>query len=134
MIKLIVVEDNPIVLDGIVQLIKFQKDMTVIGEAANGYQALQLLEGGLSPDIVLTDLNMPGLSGIDLARQIRILASNMIKVIILTMHAKKSFVAEAFNAGASGYLLKDGDFEELYDAIRQVHLDQLYVSSAIMQK
>jgi DNA-binding NarL/FixJ family response regulator len=134
MIKLIVVEDNPIVLDGIVQLIKLQKDMTVIGEAANGYQALQLLEDGLSPDIVLTDLNMPGLSGIDLARQIRILASNMIKVIILTMHAKKSFVAEAFKAGASGYLLKDGDFEELYDAIRQVHLDQLYVSAAIMQK
>jgi two-component system response regulator NreC len=133
MIKLIVVEDNPIVLNGIVELIKLQKDMTVIGEAANGYKALQLLEDGLSPDIVLADLNMPGINGIELTREINKLALTGVKVVILTMHAKKSFVAEAFNAGASGYLLKDGDFEELYHAIREVNKNQLYVSAAIIQ-
>jgi len=129
MIKILVVEDSEIVRKGITKLLRAQGDMDVIGDASNGQEGLELIQKGLLPDIVLADLNMPGMNGIDLTRRIVGFQQNTIKVIVLTMHIKKSFINEALSAGAKGYIFKGGDFEELYDAIRQVHKGKTFVSS-----
>jgi DNA-binding NarL/FixJ family response regulator len=131
MIKLLLVEDNDIVRHGIASLLKAEEDMEVIAEANDGLQALELLRSGVHPDIVLTDLNMPEMDGIELTRQIHSSELSAIKVIILTMHSKQIIVDKALQAGAKGYLLKNGDFEELYDAIRGVYQNQLYISAGI---
>ncbi|HEY0054621.1 MAG TPA: response regulator transcription factor [Pedobacter sp.] len=132
MIKLILVEDNEIVRKGLIGLLEAEEDMEIIGEVAGGLQALELLRGGVQPDIVLTDLNMPEMDGIELTRRISSSSElSFVKVIILTMHAKQIFVDKALEVGAKGYLLKNGEFEELYDAIRQVCQNRTYISAGI---
>ena len=130
-IKLLLVEDNTIVREGIAGLIEIQEDLEVIGEAAGGPEALSLLQGGLRPDIVLTDLNMPVMDGIELTERICALAISNISVIMLTMHNKQIFVDKSFKAGAKGFLLKNGDFEELFMGIRQVYQNEFFVSAGI---
>jgi len=130
-IKLLLVEDNTIVREGIAGLIEIQEDLEVIGEAAGGPEALSLLQGGLRPDIVLTDLNMPVMDGIELTERICALAISNISVIMLTMHNKQIFVDKSFKAGAKGFLLKNGDFDELFMGIRQVYQNQSFVSAGI---
>ena len=130
-IKLLLVEDNTIVREGIAGLIEIQEDLEVIGEAAGGPEALSLLQGGLRPDIVLTDLNMPVMDGIELTERICALEISNISVIMLTMHNKQIFVDKSFKAGAKGFLLKNGDFEELFMGIRQVYQNEFFVSAGI---
>lgn len=129
-IKLLLVEDNRIVRDGLKDLLKRRADMEVTGDVGGGREAMAVLETGLRPDVILTDLNMKEMDGIELTRQIVSLRLP-VSIIILTMHAKRAFVDKAFAAGAKGYLLKDGDFEEMYHAIRLVHAGSSYVSSGI---
>jgi DNA-binding NarL/FixJ family response regulator len=131
MIKLLLVEDNTLVRKGIASLLEAEEDMEVIAEASDGQQALDLLGSGVKPDVVLTDLNMPGIDGIELTRQICSSEFSSVKVIILTMHAKQVYVDKALEAGALGYLLKNGEFEEIYHAIRVVNQNQSYVSADI---
>jgi DNA-binding NarL/FixJ family response regulator len=131
MIKVLLVEDNALVRKGIASLLAIEADIEVIGEASGGHEALKLLEGGMRPDIVLTDLNMPQMDGIELTRRICSSEFSESKVIILTMHSKQIFVDKALEAGAKGYLLKDGEFDEFFDAIRGVYQNQSYVSSGI---
>lgn len=130
-IKLLLVEDNAIVREGIAGLLEIQEDLEVIGKAAGGSEALSLLESGLRPDIVLTDLNMPVMDGIELTERICALALSDISVIMLTMHNRQIFVDKSFKAGAKGYLLKNGDFDELYTGIRQVYHNQVFISAGI---
>jgi DNA-binding NarL/FixJ family response regulator len=130
-IKLLLVEDNQIVRDGLKGLLEKQTDMEVAGDVSGGREALELLAGGLRPDIVLADLNMREMDGIELTRQIAALQITPIKIIILTMHAKQAFADKAFEAGAKGYLLKGGEFSEMYQAIRLVHGGSSYISSGI---
>lgn len=130
-IKLLLVEDNTIVREGIAGLLEIQEDLEVIGGAAGGPEALSLLQGGLRPDIVLTDLNMPVMDGIELTERICALAISNISVIMLTMHNKQIFVDKSFKAGAKGFLLKNGDFDELFMGIRQVYQNEFFVSAGI---
>jgi DNA-binding NarL/FixJ family response regulator len=130
-IKLLLVEDNRIVRDGIKELLGNQPDMEVCNDVSGGVEALNLLALGLRPDIILSDMNMRGIDGIELTRQIVALGLPNVKIIILTMHAKEAFVKKAFEAGAKGYLLKDGDFQELYKAIRLIYNGSLYSSIGI---
>lgn len=110
-------------------LIERQPDMKVVAEAENGRKAVRLVRE-LSPEVVVMDIGMPDLNGIEATRQI--LAHNPeVKVIALSMHSAKRFVVEMLKAGASGYLLKDCAFEELALAIRTVIADKVYVSPGI---
>lgn len=132
MIKILLVEDNTLVREGIAELLGEQDDMEVIGNTDNGIKALLLLEQGLRPDILLADMNMPEMDGITLTRQIIMRNLSMVKIIILTMHLNQQFAERAFEAGAKGYLLKNGDFEELYQAIRLVQQNQTYMSAGVL--
>jgi DNA-binding NarL/FixJ family response regulator len=128
MIKILLVEDNDIVRNIMNDMVVLQDDFDVVGTADNGLTALQLLQNGLHPDIVLADLNMKGMDGIELTERITAAYSNL-KVIILTMHAKSAFLERALSAGAKGYLLKNGDMDELYNAIRTVHNGQTVIGA-----
>lgn len=127
MIRLIVVEDNDLVRKGIVGLFNEQEDLKVVGNASNGFKALELLENGLESDVVLTDFNMPGMDGATLAEKVRHLFPKL-KIIILTMHQRSEFVDRARVAGASGYMLKDGNFDELFAGIRIVYASEKFIT------
>jgi DNA-binding NarL/FixJ family response regulator len=131
-IRLLLVEDNKIVREGLIRILETRDDLEVIGSAASGQECLNLLENGVIPDIILADLNMPGMDGITLTGEILSLNLPNVKVVILTMHAKQAFVQKAFDAGASGYLLKDGNFEEMYNALLKVNQNQQYTSEGII--
>lgn len=128
-IKILLVDDHKILRDGICSIVKGCPDMEVIGEAADGITALSLVEK-LSPDVVIMDISMPDLNGIDATR--RIIADHpKIKIIALSMHHEKQFVSEIFKAGASGYLLKDCAFDELEHAVRIVMDGKTYINPQI---
>jgi DNA-binding NarL/FixJ family response regulator len=115
--------------EGLSSLLNQQPDISVVGHAVNGREAVQLAEK-LAPDVVVMDVSMPDLNGIDATRQI-ISRQPLTRVIALSMHSDRQFVAEMFRAGASGYLLKDSAFEELTSAIRTVARDQTYIAPKI---
>jgi len=127
--KILLVDDHKILRDGIRSLVKGYDDIEVIGEAADGKTALQMVQE-LQPDLVVMDISMPDMNGIDATRKIR---NNYpdIKVIALSMHHDKQFVSEIFRAGASGYLIKDSAFDELDHAIRVVMSGKTYINPQI---
>jgi DNA-binding NarL/FixJ family response regulator len=128
-IKILLVDDHQILRDGIRSLVKGYNDMEVIGEAADGREALNMVEK-LSPDVVIMDISMPDLNGIDATRMI-INEAPDVKIIALSMHHDKQFVSEIFKAGASGYLIKDSAFDELEHAIRIVMSGETYINPQI---
>ncbi len=117
-IRILLADDHTIVLQGLSRFLREQEDMEVVGQAKDGLAAVELARE-LSPDIVIMDISMPGLSGVEATRQIHNEKPN-IKIIGLSMHAAKRYVQEMYKAGARGYLLKDCDFDELMAAIRAV--------------
>ena len=127
--KILVADDHKIVRDGLCSLIQKQPNLEVVAEAENGRTAVKLARR-LKPDLIIMDLNMPDLNGIGAARQILAELPDT-KIIVLSMHADKQFVAGALKAGASGYLLKDCAFEELARALRTVLKHQTYLSPDI---
>jgi len=128
-IRIILAEDHRITREGLFNMLKDRPDMEVIGEAENGREAVQLARE-LSPDLVIMDVTMPDLNGIDATRIITSDSKN-IKVIALSMYSDKQFVQGMIHAGASGYLLKDCAFEELVNAIRAVIDGNTYLSPGI---
>jgi DNA-binding NarL/FixJ family response regulator len=115
--------------EGLSSLLGQQTGLQVVGQATNGREAVQLTERE-TPDVVVMDVSMPDLNGIDATRQI-ISRSPKTKVIALSMHSDRQFVAEMFRAGARGYLLKDSAFEELTSAIVRVTEDETYIAPKI---
>jgi DNA-binding NarL/FixJ family response regulator len=118
-IRVLAVDDHPIVREGIAGLIAVQPDMTMVGEASNGREAIQKFRS-LRPDITLMDLQMPELGGLDALIAIRNEFSDA-KVIVLTTYAGDVQILRALKAGAQGYLLKNTLHTELLDTIRAVH-------------
>ncbi|MFD1950814.1 response regulator transcription factor [Sphingomonas arantia] len=118
MIRIVIAEDQALVLGAIASLLGFEPDMTITGRAIDGDTALTLVRD-LSPDILLTDIEMPGRSGIDVAAAIATerLAT---RVVIVTTFARPGYLARARAAGVRGYLLKDSPVEQLASAIRTV--------------
>ena len=129
MISIILVDDHVIMRDGLRHLLDEESDIEVIGEADNGRKAVKLaLEK--KPDIVIMDIAMQDMNGIEATRQIK--SNNPeIKVIALSMHSERQIVVGVFRAGASGYLLKESSGLELVDAIRTIHLGRKYLSQKI---
>jgi DNA-binding NarL/FixJ family response regulator len=117
-IRILLADDHTIVLQGLSKFLQEQEGMEVVGQAKDGYTTVELARE-LSPDVIIMDISMPGLNGIDATRLIH--SENPdIRIIGLSMHSAKRYIQEMHKAGARGYLLKDCDFEELITAIRTV--------------
>ena len=125
-IKIILADDHRIIREGLRALLNKDPDVEVMAEAADGRTTVKLCQE-LRPDVVIMDITMPDLNGIEATQQI-ISELPDVKVIALSMHSDKKFVAEMLSAGASGYLLKDSAFEELSSALHTVCDNQFYLS------
>ncbi len=130
--RILVADDHTLVRAGLTSLIARLSDMEVVGEAADGRQAMRMVRE-LKPDLVLMDIAMPGLNGLEAAERIKGLEPQT-KIIILSMHANEEYVAQALKAGASGYLLKDAATTELEMALKSVSMGQFYLSPAISRQ
>jgi DNA-binding NarL/FixJ family response regulator len=128
-IKIILADDHRIMREGLRALLEKEAGIEVIAEADNGRTTVELSRE-LNPDVVVIDIGMPDLNGIDATRQI-VSESPAVKVIALSMHSDRKFVREMLSAGASGYLLKDSAFEELGTALSTVINNQTYLSPKI---
>lgn len=115
-IRLVIVDDHPVVRDGLRGMLESQPEFEVIGEAANGEQAVQLASS-LKPDVMLMDLRMPVMDGVTALGEIKT-SSPTVQVLVLTTYDSDADILPAIEAGARGYLLKDTSREDLYSAIR----------------
>ena len=128
-IKVVLVDDHNVMREGLRALLKNESDIEVAGEAADGQAAFRLVSE-IKPDLVIMDIAMPGLNGIEATRKI-ISKNSFVKVIALSAYSDRRFIFRVFKAGASGYLLKDCAFEELICAIRAVSANRIYLSPGI---
>ena len=128
MIRVLLADDHAIVRDGLKRILGASGDLQVAGEAADGDQALALVKDN-DYDVALLDMSMPGLSGVDLIKRLRIEKPGL-KLLILSMHGEHQYAARALKAGASGYLTKDSAVEQLVGAIRKVAAGGVHVSDA----
>ena len=128
-IRILLADDHKITREGLGSLISKQSDMEVVAEAENGREAVGLAKD-LRPDVIIMDVSMPGLTGIEATKQI-LSENENVKIIALSMHSDNLFVSEMLKSGASGYMLKDCAFEELDRAIRAVVGGNIYLSPMI---
>jgi DNA-binding NarL/FixJ family response regulator len=131
-IKIILVDDHKLLRDGLKNIIEQRSNMHIIGEASDGREAIKICSK-LQPNILVMDVAMPGLNGIEAAEQIHKTHPD-IKIIGVSMHSTKQFIQGMFDAGALGYLLKDGDGDELITAITTVMQNKKYLSKDIDQE
>lgn len=132
MTRILLAEDHQVVREALRLLLETQPDFHVLAETGDGSQALQLTETH-KPDILIADMMMPGLSGLEVARGTK-RVSPATKVIVLSMHDAESYVVEALQAGAAGYVLKKSSSHELIFAIRQALQGNLYLSPALNER
>jgi two-component system response regulator NreC len=128
-IRIILADDHAILRHGLGKLIQQEENMEIIAQTGDGHSTIELTRE-LSPDIIIMDIGMPDLNGIDATRKITRDFPN-VKIIGLSMHSGKKFISEMLKAGASGYLLKDCAFEELITAIKTVSEGKTYLSPSI---
>ena len=119
MIRVVIAEDQSMVLGALAALLELEGDIEVVAQAGSGDEALTLVREK-RPDILLTDIEMPGLTGLELAGEVKKLGGP--RVVILTTFARSGYLRRALEAGVSGYLLKDAPASELAQALRRVHL------------
>ncbi len=132
MIRVVLVEDHEIVRTGIRLILENMQGIEIVGECGDGEQAIQAARE-LQPNVMLMDVNMPKISGIEATRRI-VNADQGIRIIILTVHAENPFPKQLLDAGASGYLTKGCESSELEKAIRRVHAGGKYVGADIAQQ
>jgi two-component system response regulator NreC len=128
-IKIMIVDEHKILREGLATLIEKEPNMEIIGEATDGREALDLVDK-LSPDLILMDVTMPNLNGIEATRKIKSKKPD-IEIIALSLHSDRRYVLGMIDAGASGYLLKECAFEELVRAINTVMANKKYLSPEI---
>ncbi|MED1918491.1 response regulator transcription factor [Bacillus thuringiensis] len=131
-IRVVLVDDQTMIRQGLGYVIKMQKDMEVSGEASNGEEAVKLV-GEVIPDVVLMDVQMPNMSGIDATREITRLHPS-IKVLILTTFDTYDYIVDGIRAGAVGYMLKDSDSQDMLDLIRRAHQGEALFYTATAAK
>jgi len=130
-IKVFLADDHAVVRDGLRFLLGAQSDMTVVGDAADGREAVRQVKQ-LRADVVIMDIGMPGLNGIDATQQIHESFPST-RVIILSMYASTEHISRALQAGALGYVMKESAGKEVTDAIRSVHAGRVYLSKQISE-
>ena len=129
--RILLVDDHQIMREGLMSLMANEPDLEVVGDASDGRQAVQLAKK-LKPDLVVMDISMPGLSGIEATRQI-LDEVERTRVLALSMHADPRFVAGALEAGAHGYMIKDCTSQELLECIRTVAGGGTYLSPQVAE-
>ena len=130
-IKILIVDDHPVVRKGLLSCLAAKENLKIVGEAANGTEAVRLVKE-LAPDIVLMDMSMPEMDGLAVTEALRKVASQA-KVLILSMQSNRDAVLRIIKAGARGYVLKDAPTDELVRAIETVHAGEAYFSKPIAQ-
>jgi DNA-binding NarL/FixJ family response regulator len=125
-IRILLADDHQIVRQGLKSMLEANRDLAVVGEAADGRSVLRMAES-VKPDVVVMDIGMPELNGVDATRQL-MADRPQTKVVALSMHTDRRFVVEILRAGAKGYVVKDAAFNELAAAIRAVMSNRVYLS------
>jgi DNA-binding NarL/FixJ family response regulator len=129
MIRILLADDHKLVRDGLKQIVASGKDMAVAAEASSGDEVLELVRGQ-EFDLVLLDMSMPGLAGINLIKRLKLERAKL-RILVLSMHGEQQYAARALKAGASGYLTKDSASEQLLGAIRKVAAGGVHISDAV---
>ena len=131
-INVLIADDHPLLRQGLTRLLELESDINVVGQAGSGDETLTMVET-MEPDVVLLDINMPGMNGIETARILRERHPDVC-VLALTIHDDESYVSEMIRAGASGYLLKDAEPSKVIQAIRRVSLGESVYPSPLMER
>ncbi|MFA6032741.1 MAG: response regulator transcription factor [Myxococcota bacterium] len=131
-IRILIADDHTMVRQGIRMMLLTQQDMEVIGEAANGREAVQKAEE-LDPDVVILDLSMPIMNGLEAARIIA-KQNPRIGVLVLTMHLNEEYAFQVLSCGAKGYMIKESSAEEMIKAVRNVYRHETYIDSRISKE
>jgi len=131
-ITILLADDHRIVHEGLRSLIEAEPDLAVIGEANDGLEAMRLTEN-LQPNVLLIDLAMPGLNGLEVTRQVRKKFPD-IKIIVLSMHANEAYVVEALRSGAGGYIVKESSVTDVIKGIREVNAGRRFLSPLLSQQ
>ncbi len=132
MITIVLADDHQVVRQGLRALLDAEWDCTVIGEAVNGLEAIMLVER-LKPNVLIIDLMMPGLNGLEVTRQVSQRIPQT-RIVILSMHANEAYVLEALRSGAAAYVLKDARASELVQAVHDVTAGRRYLSSPLSDR
>lgn len=130
MIRVLIADDHAIIRQGLRHVLSFEEGIEVIGEAATGEETVRLAQD-MAPDVVLLDLNMPTISGLEAARRIRQQGSST-GIVVLTIHDDREYVLEAMRAGVTSYCLKDVEPSVLVQAIRRAHEGMAYVDPSLV--
>ena len=132
MIRILIADDHPIVRAGLKQILAEASDIEVAAEAGDGHELLKLIRKG-AIDVALLDISMPGLTGLDALKQIKVENPNL-PILVLSMHPEDQYGIRVLKAGAAGYLMKSAAPDQLIGAIRKVHRRGRYVSPALAEK
>lgn len=128
--KIFLIEDHHIMRRGLASLLTTERDVQILGEAASGEEALDLLQSDNLPDLIVMDVSLPGMNGVEATRQIKSLYKQ-VKILVLSMFNNPTFVHQAMQAGASGYILKKSMVEELNTALDLIMRGQRFISPMI---
>ena len=128
MIRILIADDHSIVRDGLKRILAATSDLQVVGEAASGDEALALVRAN-DYDVVMLDMSMPGLAGIDLIKRLKA-EKPKLRILVLSMHAESQYAARVLKAGAAGYLNKDSAAEALHGALRKIAAGGVHIGEA----
>lgn len=131
-IRIVIADDHAVLRSGLKAMLNYSPQFEVVGEAANGLEALRLLED-LRPDVLILDLSMPGMSGAECIKEIRYRGLPC-RVLVLTMYDDEAYVKEVMRAGADGYMLKKSADTELMEGIVKVHAGKKYLNESLSEK
>lgn len=124
-IRVIIADDHSMVRQGLKQIVELEEDLEVIAQASNGDEAVAMAQK-YTPDVILMDINMPGMNGIQATNRLKEIGCES-RIIVLTIHTDREYLIKTVQNGASGYVLKDADADVLIKAIRSVHAGQTYI-------
>ena len=129
-IKILIADDHDLIRQGLKSILNFEEDFIVAGEASNGEEAILLITQ-YKPDVLLMDINMPLMSGIEVLKKIKTSGLD-VKVLLLTVESDKKTILDAIEIGADGYILKGSSTQELVDGIRRVYNDENYIDKSLV--
>lgn len=131
MIRVLIADDHDIVRGGIRRILEDQEDIQIVGEASDGQKAIQKVRE-TAPDVVLLDISMPGMDGLDVTKQLKAIDPE-VRILILTMHAEEQYAPRLMRAGAMGYVTKHAAPEDLVKAIQVVHSGRQFISPTLAE-
>lgn len=132
MSTILIADDHPLILKGLKKLLEGEHEFRVVGSATKGEEAIRLVKHH-QPDMLILDLMLPDMNGLEVLKQVKQIAPQT-RIVILSLHNDHSYIVEAFRNGAAGYVLKNSATTELVDAVRKVKSGQRYFNSAISQQ